>query len=612
MSRAAQPASPARDAAATRRAPRVRTGTDTLAILTATTPATEGGAAATLSLGPTTVLGRMVEQLEALDVGRIVVLTRPAWQAEVERAVAGAARAAVSVLATDDLADDLRAVAEIAGETEGSVLVARGDAVTQLEALAGLFADPRIVSGIVVSAATSKSSWSFRALSARGRVISASSPYHRIRQPGVFFLGMLKVDARDRAALAAAAARLAGLVDPAPERWQAELERKAVDWRLGLWLAERRADGEEAPERPADPETWATLPLGPEAERLLEQRIRTVREDAVSLLLVGLVRADVQLAPRRMRGFYYGRPVSPEAVARAEAELAEIDEDKIALDSAVKGADGFFTTFFVSPYSRYIARFAARRGWTPNQVTTVSMIIGALAAAAFATGSRPGLIAGAILLQAAFTADCVDGQLARYTRQFSKLGAWLDSVFDRGKEYLVFAGLALGSTRGFGEDVWALAAAAMTLQTARHYVDFAYGATQRHKITTRPQQPLEQPEDVPPRSVAALEAGSYDVTDTAVEAPGDGVEADDEAPVARRTLKSRVRRAVRRMSRLDRWRATYWARRMLVLPIGERFALVSITAALFSPRVTFLALLIWGGGAAAYAVVGRGLRSLVR
>src|SRR3954453_11521062 len=114
------------------------------------------------------------------------------------------------------------------------------------------------------------------------------------------------------------------------------------------------------------------------------------------------------------------------------------EEAAALLKSAVKASDGFFTTFFVSPYSKYIARWCARRGFTPNQITTVSLLIGLAAAVAFATGERAGLIAGAVLLQLAFTTDCVDGQLARYTRTFSKLGAWLDSVFDRSKEYLAF------------------------------------------------------------------------------------------------------------------------------------------------------------------------------
>ena len=43
------------------------------------------------------------------------------------------------------------------------------------------------------------------------------------------------------------------------------------------------------------------------------------------------------------------------------------------LDTAVKSVDGFFTTFFVSPYSKYIARWAARRGITPNPVTITSL-----------------------------------------------------------------------------------------------------------------------------------------------------------------------------------------------------------------------------------------------
>ena len=91
------------------------------------------------------------------------------------------------------------------------------------------------------------------------------------------------------------------------------------------------------------------------------------------------------------------------------------------------------------------------------------------------------MIAGALLLQVAFTLDCVDGQLARYTRTFSKFGAWLDSIFDRTKEYVVFAGLAIGASRT-GDDVWVLAGAALTLQTMRHAIDFSFPAAQHQAI----------------------------------------------------------------------------------------------------------------------------------
>ena len=221
-------------------------------------------------------------------------------------------------------------------------------------------------------------------------------------------------------------------------------------------------------------------------------------------------------------------------------------EEKERLDGAVKPVDGFFTTFFVSPYSRYIARWAARRGLTPNQVTAASFVLGILSAACFATGERWGLVAGAVLLQVAFVTDCVDGQLARYSRQFSDLGGWLDATFDRAKEWLVFAGLAIGADRA-GDPVWVLAGAALTLQTLRHFMDFGWQEV---------------------RGAAEAELGRWDAVG-----------------------------------------AVEWVKRIVAFPIGERFALISITAAIWSPRTTFIALLAWGGFAGLYGLAGRALRS---
>ena len=261
-------------------------------------------------------------------------------------------------------------------------------------------------------------------------------------------------------------------------------------------------------------------------------------------------------------------------LAATGTALPEIDEERLRLNSAVKASDGFFTTFFVSPYSKYLARWAARRGLTPNQVTVVSMLLGAVAAFAFATGSRLGLVLGAVCLQLAFTADCVDGQLARYSRQFSSLGAWLDSVFDRGKEYLVFAGLALGATRT-GDDglVWLLAAAALALQTTRHAIDFSWGERQ------------------------LLLAGVGGATAAAGTSSRGGA------------LASLGNAGVTASQRTERG-AMKWIKRIVVLPIGERFAVISLTAALFDARTTFVVLLAWGLFALAYSVTGRVLRTV--
>lgn len=241
----------------------------------------------------------------------------------------------------------------------------------------------------------------------------------------------------------------------------------------------------------------------------------------------------------------------------ALAAVDAVDDEAVRLRSAVKSRDGFFTTYLISPYSRYVARWCARRGLTPNQVTTASLLTALIAAGCAATGTRAGYVAAGVLLLCSFVLDCADGQLARYTLRYSTLGAWLDATFDRAKEYAFYAGLALGAVRG-GDDVWALALGAMVLQTSRHIVDFAY-------------------------------------SETAQDAAG--------APDSRAAALS---------GRLDRVGWTVWLRRMIVLPIGERWALIAVLTALTNPRLTFVVLLVAGGFAACYTTAGRVLRSFRR
>jgi phosphatidylglycerophosphate synthase/choline kinase len=578
------------------------------ALLYATTADVDGEAAALARIEDATIAGRLLAQLETLGVRRVWIVTRPAWADAVRRATADAPMP-VDVIAADDVSDDLRAAARAAGEVTDRLVIGRADVVAHREALAGLLVDPRVTTGVLATNSSKRSRWAYRTRSARGRMLSASSPFHSVRRPSGYFLGFLKVDPRDLAALRAAAGRLADLTG-GPERasFEDELARKVAIWRRRQWQLAVQRETELWPDPediPLDPE------LEPEAEVEVAERLRATRDDAGAMLLVGLVRSGVHVSSSYLRNFFYARPRSPEEIEEALAELAEIDEDDVLLDAAVKGADGFFTTYFVSPYSKYIARFAARHGWTPNVITTVSMAIGLAAAAAFALGSRASLIAGAVLLQAAFTMDCVDGQLARYSRQFSKLGAWLDSIFDRGKEYVVYAGLAIGSTHGFGVDVWTLAAAAIALQTSRHMVDFSYAAGRHEAIAALPLRDLAEPDerDGPPPQV---ESEAEAVAEAEAEA-AEGTAIVPEAPLPeRRGVRAVAARAVRLITHLEKHPVTRWAKRIVALPIGERFALISITAALWSPRTTFVALLAWGGFAACYSVGGRILRSVAR
>ncbi|MER6461311.1 DUF5941 domain-containing protein [Streptomyces sp. NPDC001288] len=277
------------------------------------------------------------------------------------------------------------------------------------------------------------------------------------------------------------------------------------------------------------------------------------------LAVDGLVTAlDADVHRPELGSLVAAVPTDPQSRNEARQAVAAVDDEAVRLRSAVKSRDGFFTTFFISPYSRYIARWCARRGLTPNQVTTASLLTALIAAGCAATGTRAGFVAAGVLLIASFVLDCTDGQLARYSLQYSTLGAWLDATFDRAKEYAYYAGLALGAARGGGhDDVWALALGAMILQTCRHVVDFSFNEA-NHDATA------------------------------------------NTSPTAALSDK------------LDSVGWTVWVRRMIVLPIGERWALIAVLTAVTTPRITFYVLLVGCALAATYTTAGRVLRSLTR
>jgi phosphatidylglycerophosphate synthase len=506
-----------------------------------------------------TVTARLYGQAAALDPEPVTIV-RPA-EAGAYRQYPG------RVVETTDLAGDLRALADAIEDTTDSVLILPTASVihdeliyqitkTKRGALALIAKEPRPEAesaengdngeGMEV-ADTGESlipeppieeaepeigdrtleGLPVRMRAGRSRVISVGSAYHAVTRPNAVALGPLYITAKNAPVLAEAARELADL----------------------------------------------THLLGPE-------------DDIVQLLVLCLVRRGVSVGIRGRRDLYYRRILTQADAEEAQQIMAGIDEDRARLNNAVKGADGFFTTFFVSTYSRFIARWAARRGLTPNQVTLISIALGLAAAASFATGTRAGSVAGAVLIYFAFVFDCVDGQLARYARKFGVLGAWLDATFDRFKEYVVFAGLAIGATVAGQGDVWTLALVALALQSVRHLLDFAYGAghrRRRRKSVPLPTLDLTISPDTPLR----------------------------EALVQRKAeTTTGVRRLLKAWSRAGRFRPVHWARKMIVFPIGERFAAIAITAAFFEPRITFLTLVIWGSVAAVYTLTGRLVRSL--
>jgi phosphatidylglycerophosphate synthase len=268
------------------------------------------------------------------------------------------------------------------------------------------------------------------------------------------------------------------------------------------------------------------------------------RGHAIDLVLVALVRAAIRVDAVDIWGAPYSRSDDPRVRADVENEISNLNMERVRLSMANRANDGFYSVFFLRKFSKILTWLAVRIGATPNQVTLLSFAIGLSAAYSFSQGGFAATLVGAILLQLSIIVDCVDGELARYTRKFSSLGAWLDAVTDRVKEYLVFFGLAYGAARE-GKDFWLLAILMMLIQTFRHLSDYNFAQS----VKIRNEELLK----VPVEFMADF----------------DGIIPSERLP------KGRLR---------------YWLGKIIQFPIGERWLVISATAVIGGATFTFTAM----------------------
>jgi archaetidylinositol phosphate synthase len=105
----------------------------------------------------------------------------------------------------------------------------------------------------------------------------------------------------------------------------------------------------------------------------------------------------------------------------------------------------------LSPGLDRIASLLVSTGLSPNVWTALSFVFAAASSIAYMSSmSFWGMnwyhssLAGSILILISGFFDIVDGSVARITKHSSKKGAYLDSVFDKISESIVFIGIALG------------------------------------------------------------------------------------------------------------------------------------------------------------------------
>jgi phosphatidylserine synthase len=286
--------------------------------------------------------------------------------------------------------------------------------------------------------------------------------------------------------------------------------------------------------------------------------------NAIDLSLVALTRARVQVDAADLWAAPYARSADNSVRESVKSELNNLNLGQLRLKMANRANDGFYSVFFLRKFSKLLTWLAVRVKATPNQVTLISFAIGLYSAFCFTKGSFSQTLLGAVLLQISIIVDCVDGELARYTRKFSKLGAWLDAVTDRVKEYMVFLGLAIGAEKS-GEDLWVPALVMMLIQTFRHLSDYNFARTVK------------------------LRAESQFLTPVDYAADFDGIVPTEREP------KGRLR---------------YWLGKIIQFPIGERWLVISTSAVIGGASFTFTVMPILAAISALVVYRGRIMRTL--
>ncbi len=91
--------------------------------------------------------------------------------------------------------------------------------------------------------------------------------------------------------------------------------------------------------------------------------------------------------------------------------------------------------------SIYVTKLLLYTPITPNQITASNFFLGIFASLFFINGNYYYALVGAILLQLFLLLDCVDGEIARYRKNFSNRGYYLDIISSDLVLSLVFVAL---------------------------------------------------------------------------------------------------------------------------------------------------------------------------
>lgn len=104
---------------------------------------------------------------------------------------------------------------------------------------------------------------------------------------------------------------------------------------------------------------------------------------------------------------------------------------------------------YMREVSLRVDRYLVNTRVTPNQLTYVMTVFGVLAAPALLVPGIAGAVLGVVMVQLYLLFDCIDGEVARWKKQYSLAGVYLDRVGAYLCDAAVLVGLGLRAA-----DLW--------------------------------------------------------------------------------------------------------------------------------------------------------------
>ncbi|MET8407700.1 CDP-alcohol phosphatidyltransferase family protein [Streptomyces sp. NPDC005195] len=98
---------------------------------------------------------------------------------------------------------------------------------------------------------------------------------------------------------------------------------------------------------------------------------------------------------------------------------------------------------YMRSVSLRVTRLALNTRFSPNQITVVMVVAGVLSGVSLVLPGLGGAVLAVVFMQLYLLLDCVDGEVARWRRQYSPLGVYLDRLGAYLADAAVMAGMGI-------------------------------------------------------------------------------------------------------------------------------------------------------------------------